>query len=92
MVPQVCFQYYLLTVTRLISGNYVIIELRAEEIKYLETIGVGGFGTVFRGICRNSQVAIKKIFKQNLSSKDIDDFKREIEVARFFSFNSFQEE
>lgn len=50
------------------------------EIEYKEKIGGGCFGSVFRGNCRGKEVAIKKLFKQDLDEKSLSDFKKEVEI------------
>ena len=57
-------------------------DISADEIEYQEKIGGGCFGHVFRGTCRGKEVAIKKLFKQDLDEKTLLDFKKEVEIMR----------
>ncbi len=52
----------------------------SAEITYLEKIGGGCFGSVYRGMCRGKEVAVKKLFKQDLDEKSLVDFKKEVEI------------
>lgn len=56
-------------------------EILPEEITYFEKIGGGCYGNVFRGECRGKEVAIKKLFRQNLKSETIAEFKKEVEIC-----------
>ena len=57
-------------------------DITSDEIEYHEKIGGGCFGHVFRGTCRGKEVAIKKLFKQDLDEKTLFDFKKEVEIMR----------
>ena len=54
-----------------------------SELTYISKIGQGCFGNVFRGECRGKEVAIKKLFRQDLTDKALRDFKREVEICRY---------
>jgi len=56
-------------------------EIAPHEIDYFEKIGVGCFGHVYRGKCRGKEVAVKKLFRQDLDEKVLMDFKKEIEIC-----------
>mmetsp|Transcript_51753 Transcript_51753/g.129911 ORF Transcript_51753/g.129911 Transcript_51753/m.129911 type:complete len:515 (-) Transcript_51753:971-2515(-) len=56
-------------------------EILPEEIEYFEKIGGGCFGHVYRGKCRGKEVAVKRLFKQDLNEKSLADFKREVEIC-----------
>jgi len=56
-------------------------EILPDEITYEEKIGGGCFGNVYKGKCRGVEVAIKKLFKQDLEDKAINEFKREVEFC-----------
>ena len=55
-------------------------DILAEELEYKEKIGGGCFGNVYNGTCRGKDVAIKKLFKQELDEKLLADFKKEVEI------------
>jgi len=55
-------------------------EIKFEEIKWGEKIGGGCFGSVFKGKCRGQDVAIKQLLKQDLDSKILEDFRREVDI------------
>jgi hypothetical protein len=54
-----------------------------EELKYFHKVGGGCFGNVFLGECRGIKVAIKKLFKQDLNSNSLNEFKKEVEFCRY---------
>lgn len=56
-------------------------EIAPHEITYFEKIGGGCFGTVHRGLCRGKEVAVKKLFRQDLTTKTLEDFKKEVEIC-----------
>jgi len=56
-------------------------EIRKEEIEYLEKIGGGCFGHVFRGKCRGKEVAVKKLFRQDMNEQTLASFKKEVEFC-----------
>ena len=60
-----------------------LLDIKASELTYIKRIGGGCFGSVYEGECRGMPVAIKKLFKQDLSSKALTEFKQEVEVCRF---------
>lgn len=53
----------------------------SHEIQYHTKIGGGNYGSVWLGLCRGKEVAIKKFFKQDLEDKSINDFKKEVEIC-----------
>lgn len=55
-------------------------EINSEELEYLEKIGGGCFGSVYRGRCRGKEVAIKKLFKQDVDEKTLADFRKEVQI------------
>jgi len=55
-------------------------EIRAEEIIYGEKIGGGCFGSVYKGRCRGADVAIKKLLKQDLDPRVLEDFRKEVDI------------
>jgi len=56
-------------------------EIAPHEIEYLEEIGRGCFGSVHRGKCRGKEVAIKQLFKQELTQKAMEEFRKEIDIC-----------
>lgn len=56
-------------------------EIDPSEITCYEQIGAGCFGTVSRGLCRGKEVAVKKLFQQNLSEKALNSFKKEVDIC-----------
>lgn len=56
-------------------------EIQPEELTFYEKIGGGCYGNVFRGECRGKEVAIKKLFKQDLKPESIAEFKKEVEIC-----------
>jgi len=55
-------------------------EIQPHEIKCLEKIGGGCFGEVFRGKCRGIEVAVKRLFRNDLDEKTLADFRKEVEI------------
>lgn len=55
-------------------------EIKGIEIRYLEQIGRGCFGTVFLGHCRGKTVAVKRLNTQRFDKKVLEDFKKEVAV------------
>ena len=59
------------------------LEIAPEEIVYGQKIGGGCFGTVYKGKCRGKDVAVKKLFRQDMNEKTLRDFKKEVEICWF---------
>jgi serine/threonine protein kinase len=55
-------------------------DIQASEVKVMEKIGGGCFGTVYRGICRGKDVAVKKLHQQTLVDSALEEFKKEVEI------------
>lgn len=54
-----------------------------SELQFLENLGSGEFGQVFRGSFRGEEVAIKQLFWDNLVNRSVlEDLSREIESFR----------
>ena len=67
------------------GGTAVVLRLRrrglrVDDIVFGEEIGSGAFGTVYRGYCRDREVAIKKITVP--SAKALADFRAEADILR----------
>lgn len=52
-----------------------------NEIEFGKKIGQGQFGSVYQGYCRGKEVAIKKLFNQDLSPNSLRNFQNEIELC-----------
>lgn len=63
------------------AENFGPPEVHPEEITYHEKVGGGCFGSVFKGECRGKEVAIKKLFRQDLTEKALNDFRKEVEIC-----------
>ncbi|KAJ7553595.1 hypothetical protein O6H91_06G104600 [Diphasiastrum complanatum] len=57
-------------------------EIPWEEIDLKEKIGAGSFGTVHRGDCRGSDVAVKILTEQDLFEEQLSEFMREVEIMK----------
>eukprot|EP01100_Stratorugosa_tubuloviscum_P006059 TRINITY_DN2636_c2_g1_i1.p1 TRINITY_DN2636_c2_g1~~TRINITY_DN2636_c2_g1_i1.p1 ORF type:complete len:553 (-),score=254.25 TRINITY_DN2636_c2_g1_i1:76-1734(-) len=55
-------------------------EIDPREIVQGECLGSGSFGAVYKGTCRQHEVAIKVLFNQDYALETIETFKREIEI------------
>jgi len=55
-------------------------EVRSEEVILGEKIGSGCFGSVYKGKCRGINVAVKQLLKQNLDTKMMEDFRKEVDI------------
>jgi serine/threonine protein kinase len=51
-----------------------------EELDFIELVGEGCYGEVWRGRCRGMDVAIKKLHKQAMDAKTLKDFRKEVEI------------
>lgn len=51
-----------------------------EEVHKDYILGKGSFGTVYKGTCRQQNVAIKILDKQDLEPKVLESFRREVEI------------
>jgi len=66
-------------------GNWEIddneIKIGTDSVKIEDAkLGSGSFGTVFRGMCRGKEVAIKVLRQQSLDDKTVNEFKRECKI------------
>lgn len=62
------------------KGEYNRWEIDIKDIKLIKRVGAGSFGAVYMGSWRNSAVAIKKLFMQDLSDVQLSDFRREVSI------------
>lgn len=55
-------------------------EIDPTEIEFTEKdfLGQGSFGRVYAGRCRGKRVAVKVPLKQDLSEKELEDFRQEV--------------
>jgi hypothetical protein len=60
--------------------NDRVPEILSTEIQWGTQIGGGCFGSVYMGKCRGINVAIKKLLKQNLDSKILEEFRKEVDI------------
>jgi len=56
------------------------IEVDPTEIEFLEQIGSGSFGAVYAGKCRQKDVAVKVLAKQDFDQKTLEAFRHEVAV------------
>jgi serine/threonine protein kinase len=69
-----------LTGTLTTEGETQAPDIAASEVKIIEKIGSGCFGTVYRGSCRGKDVAVKKLHQQTLVDAALEEFKKEVEI------------
>src|SRR5207245_774561 len=55
-------------------------EIKPFEVVKGTKLGTGSFGDVWRGTCRSLDVAIKILHRQDFDAKQMQVFKREVEV------------
>ena len=60
-------------------------EIAEEEVTFdpqKDLLGQGAFGSVYRGVCRGKEVAVKVPIKQVLTEGELAAFRREVEIMR----------
>ncbi|KAL4448958.1 hypothetical protein ABPG77_007675 [Micractinium sp. CCAP 211/92] len=57
-------------------------EIQPDEIVLGPRIGIGSFGEVFRGIWRQTDVAVKRLLDQEVSSQMLEEFRQEISIMK----------
>lgn len=55
-------------------------EIEYEEVELDKLVGKGGYGEVYRGVWRGTEVAIKKLLVQKMEKKHLKEFKHEINL------------
>jgi len=59
-----------------------IWNIKPDDLVMEEEVGRGAFGAVFRGKWRSTPVAIKQVITTNMSTKDMEDFKAEVNLMK----------
>ena len=58
-------------------------EIPDSDIHLLRQLGAGCFGTVYKGECRETIVAVKIPLTQDLSAEELKDFRNEIQIMAY---------
>eukprot|EP01104_Vermistella_antarctica_P014036 TRINITY_DN4345_c0_g1_i1.p1 TRINITY_DN4345_c0_g1~~TRINITY_DN4345_c0_g1_i1.p1 ORF type:complete len:583 (+),score=95.87 TRINITY_DN4345_c0_g1_i1:118-1866(+) len=56
-------------------------EILPHEITKTGVLGDGSFGTVYKGVCRQKDVAIKVLHNQDIDAKTLEAFKKEVDIV-----------
>jgi len=62
------------------ASGETLVEIEYSEVECQEKIGAGGFGDVYRGNFRGTEVAIKKIISDKFSQEAIDELLKEAKI------------
>jgi len=62
------------------AAGFQVSEIDPNDIKLVKKIGSGCFGTVWKGLCYQKEVAIKVPLVQTLTTKQLQNFRREVKI------------
>jgi serine/threonine protein kinase len=62
------------------QNGSALTEINYSEVDCQEKIGAGGFGDVYKGIFRGTEVAIKKVLADKLSKDAVEELTKEAEI------------
>lgn len=62
------------------GGEGALVEIPYAEVECQEKIGAGGFGDVYRGYFRGTEVAIKKVLSDKLSKEAVEELMKEAKI------------
>jgi hypothetical protein len=65
-----------------IQKLFSVPQIEPDEIRLRGKLGAGCFGTVYVGECRSIEVAVKVPKKQDLSTRTLRNFCKEVEIMR----------
>ena len=56
--------------------------IKVEEVRFGDRVGIGSFGEVYRGMWRGTEVAIKKLIDQDITTESKQEFLGEVSIMR----------